>query len=153
MWILRLSNQLYFCLTNSRSYCVGDIKTTNWIRTLVSCITKGTVPTPWLNLSAHTVGVTVPLAAWIADLSARIRGLDRYKVMLASPSTGLTGQFWLGGMFSPESFITAIRQQTAQVMINPFHAMVVFHLICSLLLGQQLELGRAGIVLGPGVQH
>jgi hypothetical protein len=57
------------------------------------------------------------LATWIADLGARARALSRYKPLLVSPSPSAAAvQFWVGGMFAPESFITATRQYSAQVL-------------------------------------
>lgn len=50
------------------------------------------------------------MASWITDLAERLRAVNN--VAKASPSTPVT--YWLGGLFSSESFITATRQNTAQ---------------------------------------
>jgi dynein heavy chain 1 len=54
---------------------------------------------------------------WITDFALRVKQLDKI-VSLASSSAGIgslkSSTFWLGGLFTPEAFITATRQCVAQ---------------------------------------
>eukprot|EP01041_Mallomonas_annulata_P000303 gene303-544_t len=96
------------------SYCNGEIKATNALRDLILCINKGVVPTVWKNefVTAHAT-----IGTWVSDLALRIKALQRYGGILGKQSSagGDGCSFWLGGMFSPESFVTATRQYTAQM--------------------------------------
>ena len=89
-----------------RSYCAGETKMTNAVRDILGCFTKGTVPPRWR--SQYSTPADTPVASWITDLAERLRSLNR----TATASSAVT--YWLGGMFSSESFITATRQNTAQ---------------------------------------
>ncbi|KAJ8937860.1 hypothetical protein NQ314_011688 [Rhamnusium bicolor] len=51
----------------------------------------------------------LPLGQWVGDLSARIKELDGWVTDFSMPAT-----VWLGGFFNPQSFLTAIMQQTAR---------------------------------------
>ena len=56
------------------------------------------------------------LGEWVADLAARSRALAvKYEAGLRNGAELMNCSFWVGGMFTPEAFITATRQQTAQV--------------------------------------
>ena len=52
---------------------------------------------------------TKPLGLWYADLLERIKFLEMWSGDFALPSA-----VWLGGLFNPQSFLTAILQQTAR---------------------------------------
>ncbi|XP_025830771.1 dynein beta chain, ciliary-like [Agrilus planipennis] len=64
------------------------------------------VPDPWV---AKAYPSLLGLSAWCADLGNRIRSLEDWSGDLNLPPT-----VWLGGFFNPQSFLTAIMQQTAR---------------------------------------
>jgi dynein heavy chain 1 len=106
----------FFCLY--RNFCKGESKATNAIRTLISSISRGTVPNIWF--SQYSVSKSLKIGAWIADFSERCKLIPKYGQILSKKETsgGLSyPTFWLGGLFSPEAFITASRQATAQVIV------------------------------------
>ena len=49
------------------------------------------------------------LTAWYSDLLARIKDLENWTADFAMPTT-----LWLGGLFNPQSFLTAIMQSMAR---------------------------------------
>ncbi len=90
------------------AYCEGQAKGTNAIRDLIKCLAKGIIPPSWKSAYVTTPNTT--LGSWMTDLAARCASIEVYD----KPSE-LKNGFWLGGMFAPEAFITATRQNTAQV--------------------------------------
>ncbi|KAM3184981.1 hypothetical protein ACTXT7_007293 [Hymenolepis weldensis] len=50
-----------------------------------------------------------PLGLWFADLLTRVKELDVWAQDFTLP-----GSVWLGGLFNPQSFLTAVMQQTAR---------------------------------------
>jgi dynein heavy chain 1, cytosolic len=115
------SPNLFLSLTSSvfvRSFYAGEIKSTNVIRELISCFLKGTVPQQWRGHFATTSRTTV--GGWISNLSARCSFLQHYSTAVLKAEAGKASpKYWLGGLFSPEAFITATRQTTAQVSLIP----------------------------------
>ncbi len=111
-----------------RSFCVGESKTTNTLRELLSSLLAGAVPRSWC--AAYNVKSSMALSAWVLDLSERVRALERYRPILdghvAAGGAGVV--YWMGGMFSAESFITANRQFTAQVCFHD-HWVCMFYLL------------------------
>lgn len=89
---------------------------------------RGTVPPSWRAQYAARAGLS--LGEWVTDLVGRTRALcSKYATAAAtgasSGSVDLLGgaalmkcAFWVGGMFTPEAFVTATRQQTAQVSVT-----------------------------------
>ena len=93
------------------SYCVDSaVKTTNRSRVLLASFRKGAVPTHW---KAEMMAANSSLNTFISDLSARSKALDEY-LSGGNVEISSSTQFWLGGTFYPEAFITATRQHTAQ---------------------------------------
>lgn len=91
------------------------MKATNDLRALIGSLRKGAVPARWR--SQYETRSTSSLGEWVADLVARARVLtSSYSACLQSSSALMKCSFWVGGMFTPEAFITATRQQTAQVL-------------------------------------
>jgi dynein heavy chain 1, cytosolic len=103
---------LLLARVNFRAYCRGEAKTSNFIRETTGALNQGRVPKHWL--AQYAVANDISLGAWISDLALRAKGLGDYRAVL-SRSGNASGSYWLGGMFVPEAFVTATRQQTAQV--------------------------------------
>ena len=72
---------------------------------------RGMIPKSWLQ---YKVSGDMMAALWIADFSRRVQQLERV-VGLVSGGALKSSTFWLGGLFTPEAFITATRQCVAQV--------------------------------------
>ena len=71
--------------------------------------------------SQYSVSKALTIGAWITDFSERCKLIPKYGQILSkkeSPGVQSHPTFWLGGLFSPEAFITASRQATAQVSVS-----------------------------------
>lgn len=90
--------------------CTGEIKQTNYLRRLITDLSKGVVPKDWRR---YAIPESVGVSAWLVDLAERLQQLERLSAdMVKSPRPPLT--VWLGGLFAPEAFITATRQAAAR---------------------------------------
>jgi hypothetical protein len=106
-------------------FASGEVKATNDLRALMRCFVSGSVPASWLAM--YVGKSTISLGQWMGDFIARVRALNRYlpalpaNIVPASRGAGAGGAdgnnvvYWMGGMFMPETYIMATRQQTAQV--------------------------------------
>lgn len=92
-----------------KSYAAGESKLTNVVRDLLACYRMASIPTHWKAM--YAVATNVPLISWIEDLASRLEHMLGYVEALKQPHFS----FSIGKMFSPEAFIIATRQQTAQV--------------------------------------
>ena len=98
------------------------MKPTNDIRELIRCISKDIIPANWKI--EFPVPKFVTLTLWINQIFLCLKYLSNYKSLLLSNNDSNSSsnnevliKYWLGNMFTPEAFITAIRQQSAQVII------------------------------------
>lgn len=112
---------LSLSLLGYSAYCKGEAKATNAVRELMTSLRKGAVPAVWRAQYATRPGQS--LGEWFADLVSRTRVLSsKYAPTpggsLLSGAELMRSVFWVGGMFTPEAFVTATRQQTAQVSGN-----------------------------------
>ncbi|KAH7905070.1 dynein [Hygrophoropsis aurantiaca] len=87
--------------------CEGGLKQTNHLRTLMSSLTKGTIPSHWRR---YKVPKEMSVSEWIPDLARRLSQLDGITAMQKNLSDV---EVWLGGLFFPEAYITATRQAVA----------------------------------------
>ncbi|KAI5123747.1 hypothetical protein M0805_000339 [Coniferiporia weirii] len=102
----KLLGQVRRDLVDIIKVCEGTLKQTNHLRTLLSHLTKGTIPTDWLR---YKVKKMMSISEWIPNLSLRLAQLDR----IATLDNFNHVEVWLGGMFFPEAYITATRQAVA----------------------------------------
>ncbi|CCL98405.1 uncharacterized protein FIBRA_00400 [Fibroporia radiculosa] len=86
--------------------CEGALKQTNHLRTLMSSLTKGTIPTHWQRYKVHKA---LAVSGWVSDFARRLAQLDQ----IASLDNLSNIEVWLGGLFFPEAYITATRQAVA----------------------------------------
>jgi len=93
-------------LTDVVKVCEGQLKQTNHLRTLMSSLTKGTIPDHWRR---YKVQKTMSVSEWIPDFARRLAQLDG----LAEVDNLANVEVWLGGLFFPEAYITATRQAVA----------------------------------------
>lgn len=84
----------------------GILTITPDMELLDECIFFDVVPANWSRLAYPS---ELGLQAWFADLIVRLRELEAWTASLTLPNT-----VWLGGLFNPQSFLTAIMQQTAR---------------------------------------
>lgn len=103
----KLLDQVRKDLADVVKVCEGALKQTNHLRTLMSSLTKGTIPTHWKR---YKVPKAMSVSEWIPDLARRLAQLDGITSMQPSLSDV---EVWLGGLFFPEAYITATRQAIA----------------------------------------
>ncbi|KAF8845443.1 hypothetical protein BDN67DRAFT_1065300 [Paxillus ammoniavirescens] len=103
----KLLDQVRRDLADVVKVCDGELKQTNHLRSLMSSLTKGTIPTHWRR---YKVPKAMSVSEWIPDLARRLAQLDGITTMQQSLSNV---EVWLGGLFFPEAYITATRQAVA----------------------------------------
>ncbi|OCH92714.1 dynein heavy chain protein 1 [Obba rivulosa] len=86
--------------------CEGALKQTNHLRTLMSSLIKGTIPTHWRR---YKVSKAMAVSEWIPNFARRLAQLDH----IATLDSLNNVEVWLGGLFFPEAYITATRQAVA----------------------------------------
>ncbi|KAG1889346.1 dynein heavy chain and region D6 of dynein motor-domain-containing protein [Suillus subluteus] len=103
----KLLDQVCKDLADVVKVCDGELKQTNHLRTLMSSLTKGTIPSHWRR---YKVPKAMSVSEWIPDLARRLSQLDG----ITSVQQNLSNvEVWLGGLFFPEAYITATRQAVA----------------------------------------
>lgn len=103
----KLLDQVCKDLADVVKVCDGELKQTNHLRTLMSSLTKGTIPSHWRR---YKVPKAMSVSEWIPDLARRLSQLDG----ITSVQQNLSDvEVWLGGLFFPEAYITATRQAVA----------------------------------------
>ncbi|OJA07948.1 hypothetical protein AZE42_05923 [Rhizopogon vesiculosus] len=103
----KLLDQVRKDLADVVKVCEGELKQTNHLRTLMSSLTKGTIPTHWRR---YKVPKAMSVSEWIPDLARRLSQLDGITAVQQNLSNV---EVWLGGLFFPEAYITATRQAVA----------------------------------------
>merc|ERR1712100_320083 len=86
--------------------CKGE-KASALIRSVALELSKGSVPQLWRKYPSSEY----VMASWLPDFCKRLNQLQ--SLMKNADGVCITG-VWLGGLFSPEAFVTATRQRTAQ---------------------------------------
>ncbi|SAL98745.1 hypothetical protein [Absidia glauca] len=94
-------------LLSLQKTCTGELKQTNHLRQLMSWLTKGLIPDHWKR---YKVPKDISLNIWIADLKARLEQVAH----IAQEKNFDRVDVWMGGLFTPEAYVTATRQATAQ---------------------------------------
>lgn len=89
------------------SVCKGEQKQDNHLRSVISALNKGQVPTGWLR---YTTPKAITSVEWMSDFSERVKQLSA----LTNSKNLREEEIWIGGLFSPEAYITATRQLIAQ---------------------------------------
>eukprot|EP01116_Phalansterium_solitarium_P005286 TRINITY_DN1679_c0_g1_i1.p1 TRINITY_DN1679_c0_g1~~TRINITY_DN1679_c0_g1_i1.p1 ORF type:complete len:4594 (-),score=1709.56 TRINITY_DN1679_c0_g1_i1:318-14099(-) len=88
--------------------CDGAIKPTNYTRALLTNLSKGVVPKDWRK---YSVPNSISLGFWIRDFAQRVLQLVEIR---KSKDFAAPQGLWLGGLLTPEAFMTATRQAAAQ---------------------------------------
>ncbi|ERL83802.1 hypothetical protein D910_01050 [Dendroctonus ponderosae] len=84
----------------------GELTITSDMEVLEEALFMDAVPESW---SVKAYPSLLPLGQWVGDLSLRIKELEGWTTDFSMPAA-----VWLGGFFNPQSFLTAIMQQTAR---------------------------------------
>jgi len=84
----------------------GELTITPDMEALMNAFFIDTVPSTW---QARAYPSMLGLTAWYVDLLARIKDLESWTADFAMPNV-----LWLGGLFNPQSFLTAIMQSMAR---------------------------------------
>lgn len=84
----------------------GELTISSIMENLMQSLFMDQVPESWTKLAYPSL---LGLQSWFADLQLRLRELEGWVADFRLPSS-----VWLGGFFNPQSFLTAIMQQTAR---------------------------------------
>ena len=84
----------------------GELTITPQMEALMNSFFIDVVPETWQKRAYPSM---LGLTAWYGDLLNRIRDLDAWSADFAMPNS-----LWLGGLFNPQSFLTAIMQSMAR---------------------------------------
>ncbi len=93
----------------------GESSITIDVENLQNSLYHDRVPDTWTNVSFAS---TLSLGLWFKDLLLRYNQLDSWLADFQIPYTT-----WLGGLFNPQSFLTAIMQHTARKNQYPIDRM------------------------------
>jgi dynein heavy chain len=84
----------------------GDLQMTDVMETLMIALADNRVPAKW---EAMAYPSRRPLNSWLNNLLERCKQLDTWTGELGLPKVT-----WISGLFSPQSFLTAVKQTTAR---------------------------------------
>ena len=94
----------------------GEKKPTRSDRRMLSELAKGILPPSWRR---YTIPEETTVTQWITDFNLRIEQLQQVSQVVSKggsrPLQRMT--IWLGGLFYPNAYVTAICQCVAQVFI------------------------------------
>ncbi|KAL0479893.1 hypothetical protein AKO1_007402 [Acrasis kona] len=116
---------LLWCVTRDLeeliAVCDGTIKVTNHHRDLIQALSKGAVPSSWRLYELPQSLLTVD--AFLRDLKNRMVHYGDLCKSVTKNEKFTTDSIWLGGLFSPEAFLTAMREYVAQVQHLPLETL------------------------------
>ena len=87
----------------------GSVNMTASLEALAQSLFDDAVPATWAAAGGWTS--QRPLSEWVADLLRRVEQLKAWLAAPESPPVVL----WIGGLFSPQRYLTAVLQRTAQL--------------------------------------
>jgi len=103
----KLLNHVRKDLQDVTAVCEGNLKLSNYLRGIMQNLSKGVIPKEWLK---YHVPESTSLSLWFVDFINRIKQLQEISKMTNFSQRNI----WVGGLFSPEAFMTATRQVVAQ---------------------------------------
>ncbi|KAF5280421.1 hypothetical protein FQR65_LT03230 [Abscondita terminalis] len=113
-----LTNEMRRSLSELELGLKGELTITPSMETLEQSLFLDNIPETWVIKAYPSM---LPLGQWTNDLSLRIRELENWTSDFAMPTA-----VWLGGFFNPQSFLTAIMQQTARKNEWPLDKMCLY---------------------------
>ncbi|KRX27972.1 Dynein heavy chain, cytoplasmic [Trichinella nelsoni] len=109
----RLLNNVRHDLADLIGIVDGNKKPTNHHRDLFAHLNKGLVPETWIK---YTIPSATTITQWVHDFAER---LAQFQLIVDAVSSGriknLKNRLWIGGLLSPEAYLTATRQHVAQL--------------------------------------
>eukprot|EP00744_Colponema_vietnamica_P000937 GILI01001621.1.p1 GENE.GILI01001621.1~~GILI01001621.1.p1 ORF type:complete len:2798 (-),score=990.63 GILI01001621.1:124-7776(-) len=85
----------------------GELTMSDAMEYLIQCLFLDRVPETWTKLAFPSMR---PLGSWLANLKDRIQQLQDW----SNEPTSIPRVVWISRLFNPQSFLTAIKQVTAQ---------------------------------------
>lgn len=101
-----LTNEIRTSLKACSLGLKGELTITSDMENLMNALYIDKVPETWQKRAYPSL---LGLTAWYADLVTRIKDLEGWTADFAMPMS-----IWLGGLFNPQSFLTAIMQSMAR---------------------------------------
>ncbi|CAF0789670.1 unnamed protein product [Didymodactylos carnosus] len=100
-------------LSDIQAVCDGQKKQTNDTRDLIHNLSKGITPQTWKK---YRVPPRTTAMQWISDFTARLQQLEKLSTLTTKEGVQALRHIsiWLGGLFTPEAYLTATRQCAAQ---------------------------------------
>jgi len=98
-------------LSDIQGVCAETVKPTNRLRIVMKSLSKGTIPkSEWAKypMASHESSV------WVEDFGLRAKQLNQITSVRINRYDWGRSPLWLGGLFAPEAFITATRQEVSQ---------------------------------------
>jgi dynein heavy chain 1 len=86
----------------------GSQKANNHIRSLIVALRKDSIPSGWIRAGFP---VSMNISSWVDDLKRRLTQMS--KLIGLRPAEYQSQTIWLGGLHSPEGFVSASRQAIA----------------------------------------
>jgi dynein heavy chain len=102
----RLLSTVQRSLKELRRALAGETVLSGELEEMQHSIERGQVPTMWSSVAYPSMK---PLASWMKDLVARVEFFNDWIARRAAPVV-----FWLSGFYFTQSFLTAVRQNTAR---------------------------------------
>jgi dynein heavy chain 1 len=98
-------------LDDIHGVCNETVKPTNRLRMVMKKLSKGLIPdSEWAKYPMSSMEASI----WIEDFGHRIKQLANITANRIDRHDWAHTPLWLGGLFSPEAFITATRQEVSQ---------------------------------------
>jgi dynein heavy chain len=113
-----LLNEIKRSLNELKLGFAGVLTMTDTMEELKDSLFLDRIPPSWRRLSWASLR---SLTAWRADLTMRLQQLNDWK----DNPTGIPSVTWLSGLINPQSFLTAIRQQSAQATKQELDRLVI----------------------------
>ncbi|TYZ65491.1 hypothetical protein PybrP1_001542, partial [[Pythium] brassicae (nom. inval.)] len=101
-------------LATIKAVCAYTTKPTNDTREAMQTLHREKLPSQWAQL--YRVSSELTLSEWLADFARRIHQLGALATIAPEQLLQTPGGIWLGGLFSPEAFVTAARQSVAAAL-------------------------------------
>jgi dynein heavy chain 1 len=109
--VQELVKQVQGLLMKVQAVCKYTLKPTHDIREVMRVLRRDQIPDEWQALYHTSKELT--LTEWIQDFALRIMQLTGLKEKSPDQVLEVEEGIWLGGLFSPEAFVTAVRQHAA----------------------------------------
>lgn len=125
----------------------GEVLMTEFLETVYANLVFGKVPKAWVDSSYPTLK---PLGSWVSDLKRRIEFVTQWLERghgLGNESAGATStvaplqSYWLGGLFFPQGFLTAVLQAHARLFNVPIDSLTFETTVTTKLSASTVEAG------------